>query len=58
MRFRAEHDFEYPAAELGSNHTDIELALWNADGRISLNSYRVAFEQRSGRSFYTFERLL
>ena len=34
VRFRAEHDFEYPsAAELGPNHTDVELALWNADGR-------------------------
>ena len=39
VRFRAEHDFEYPsAAELGPNHTDIELALWNPDGRISLHS--------------------
>ena len=40
MRFRAEHDFEYPsAAELGPNHTDIELALWNADGRNSVYSF-------------------
>ena len=40
VRFRAEHDFEYPsAAELGPNHTDIELALWNADGRISVYSF-------------------
>ena len=33
LRFKAEHDFRYPTDELGDNHTDIELALWNADGR-------------------------
>ena len=38
VRFRAEHDFEYPADELGANHTDIELAVWNADGRTKLIS--------------------
>ena len=51
MRFRAEHDFKYPADELGANHTDIELAVWNADGRTKLIS-KVRMRQTS--RFYVY----